>query len=219
MRSTTPVQDFVRPLWRENPVLVQTLGMCPTMAITNTVINGVSMGLTTAFVLTGSSLFVSLLARYVVSEVRISSYILIIATFTTLADLLLAAVVPDIHKALGAFIPLIVANCILLGRQEAFAQKNPVGRSVLDALGTGFGFTFGLFLMSMVREILGNGSFAGVHLFGPNFEPWLIFMLPPGGFFTLGLWLLTLSFIRTRRSGKRPLRRWPNAIPAGKAAA
>jgi electron transport complex protein RnfE len=218
VRQTTALQDFLKPIWKENPTFVQTLGMCPTMAVTNTVINGFSMGVTTTFVLVGSAFFVSLFRKQVPSEVRITTSILVIAAFTSLADMFVAALAPSIYKALGAFIALIVANCVLLGRMEAFAQKQPVGRSVLDSLGTGIGFTLGLSCVSAVREILGNGSFAGIPLFGSHFQPWLIFMLPPGGFLALGFWLLFLSFLRTRRKDVRE-RLWPLVVTRRKVAA
>ncbi|HET9515095.1 MAG TPA: electron transport complex subunit RsxE [Gemmatimonadales bacterium] len=200
MRTTTPRQDLVRGVWRENPVLIQALGLCPTLAVTNTVANSLAMGLATFFVLLGSSFLVSSLRRWVPGEVRISTYILIIATFVTVADMALAAIVPDIHKALGAFIALIVVNCIILGRQEAFASRNPVGRSVLDAVGTGGGFVISLLLMGTIREVLGNGTLLGQPLFGPRYEPWVIMILPPGGFLTLGVILLLLSAIAQRRA-------------------
>lgn len=200
MRTTTPRQDLVRGVWRENPVLVQALGLCPTLAVTNTVANSLAMGLATFFVLVGSSFLVSSLRRWVPGEVRISTYILIIATFVTVADMALAATVPDIHKALGAFIALIVVNCIILGRQEAFAARNPVGRSVLDAVGTGAGFVIALLLMGTIREVLGAGTLLGYPLFGPRYEPWVIMILPPGGFLTLGVILLLLSVITQRRA-------------------
>ena len=141
MSQNTATDDLIKGLWRENPVLVQVLGLCPTLAVTNSVANAIAMGVATFFVLVASSFLVSLVRKWVPDEVRISTYILIIATFVTVADMALAALVPDIHKALGAFIALIVVNCIILGRQEAFAGKNPVGRSVLDAVGMGIGFT------------------------------------------------------------------------------
>jgi electron transport complex protein RnfE len=211
-RGTTPTHDLLRGVWRENPVLVQMLGLCPTLAVTNTVANSLAMGIATFFVLLGSSLLVSSLKRLIPDEVRITAYILIIATFVTIADLALAAIVPDIHKALGAFIALIVVNCIILGRQEAFASKRPVGRSVLDAVGTGGGFMIALLLMGGTREVLGNGSFLGYSLFGPNYEPWIIMILPPGGFFTLGAILLFMSW-RAERHVRRPQpRRWPHQV-------
>ena len=199
MKQTTAREDLLAGVWRENPVLVTVLGLCPTLAITNSVANSLAMGAATFFVLVGSSFLVSSVRRWVPNEVRISTYILIIATFVTVADMALAALVPDIHKALGAFIALIVVNCIILGRQEAFASKNPVGRSVLDAAGNGIGFMITLLLMGSIREVLGYGMFLGVPLFGPHYEPWVIMILPPGGFLTLGVILLVMSLIERRR--------------------
>ncbi len=219
MKETRAIEDFTANIWQNNPTFVMMLGMCPTMAVTNTVINGFSMGVTTTFVMVGSAFFVSLFRKYVPSEVRLTTSILVIAAFTTLADMFVAALAPTIYKALGAFIALIVSNCLLLGRMEAFAQKRPVGRSVIDAFGTGIGFTLGLSMVSAVREILGNGSFAGIPLFGPHFQPWLIFMLPPGGFMALGMWLLALSFLKTRKKGERRLRLWPVVVTRRKVAA
>lgn len=219
MKETRPIDDFLTPIWKESPTFVQMLGMCPTMAVTNTVINGFSMGVTTTFVLVGSAFFVSMFRKYVPGEVRLTTSILVIAAFTSLADMFVAALAPSIYKALGAFIALIVSNCILLARMEVFAQKRPVGRSVLDSLGTGIGFTLGLSMVASIREILGNGSFAGFSLFGPHFQPWLIFMLPPGGFMTLGIRLLVLSAIRTRRKGERRVRLWPVVVTRRKVAA
>lgn len=192
-KTTTPAQDLARGVWRENPVLVQMLGLCPALAVTNTVVNGLAMGLATFFVLFCSSLLVSTLKRWIPQAVRISTYILIIATFVTLADMALEAFVPEIHKALGAFIALIVVNCIILGRQEAFSSKNPVGRSLLDAAGTGAGFIIALFLLGAFREVLGYGSFFGLPILGDAYEPWVIFILPPGGFLTIGSLLLVLN--------------------------
>ena len=212
MRATTPQHDLLRGIWRENPVLVQLLGLCPALAVTNTLANGIAMALATFFVLLGSSVLVSSLRRLIPTEVRITAYILIIATFVTIVDLLLAAVVPDIHKALGAFIALIVVNCIVLGRQEAFASRNTVGRAALDAVGTGVGFTIALVLLSSFRELLGSGSLLGVPILGPTFEPWIIMILPPGGFFTLGAILLFMAW-RAERHVRRPQpRRWPHLV-------
>jgi electron transport complex protein RnfE len=212
------MQDLTRGLWRENPVLVTLLGLCPTLAVTNTVANGIAMGLATFFVLLGSSLLVSSLKRLIPNEVRISAYILIIATFVTLVDMLLQAIVPEIHKALGAFIALIVVNCIILGRQEAFAAKRPVGRAVLDAVGNGFGFMIALMLMSVPRELLGNGSILGYDIMGPDFEPWIIMILPAGGFFTLGSLMLLFSWWNSRKQADVRPRRWLHGVLPGKAA-
>jgi electron transport complex protein RnfE len=196
-------QDFLRGVWRENPALVQALGLCPTLAVTNTVVNSMAMGIATTFVLLGSSVLVSLVRRLVPGEVRITTFVLIIATFVTIADMALEALVPGVHRALGAFVALIVVNCIILARQEAFASRQPVGRAALDALGTGAGFIVALLMMGTVRELLGSGSLLGRSLFGAGFEPWVIFALPPGGFLTLGLWLVGLSWWCTRRARGR----------------
>jgi electron transport complex protein RnfE len=218
MRVTTPKQDFVRGIWNENPVLIQMLGLCPALAVTNTVANSLAMGLATFFVLTGSSLLISTFKKFIPHEVRISTYILVIATFVTIADMSLEAIVPEIHKALGAFIALIVVNCMILGRQEAFSSKRPVGRSLLDAFGTGIGFIIAMVMMGSVREILGNGSFLGVSIFGPNYEPWLVFVLPPGGFLTIGFILLTMNWIERKRKQRSEIREWPEGVASEKAA-
>ncbi len=195
----TVLADMWRGISRENPVLVQFLGMCPTMAVTNMLANGVAMGTATTFVLVGSGLFVSLFRKYIAHEVRITSYILIIATFVTLADMILAATFPSISKALGPFMPLIVANCLLLGRAEAFAARVPVRRAVADGLGMGMGFTLSLSMLSALRELLGRGSLLGHPVFGPRFEPWVFMVMPPGGFFALGVALLVLAWVTERR--------------------
>ena len=190
---------FLKGLWRENPVFVQVLGMCPTLAVSNTAMNALSMGLAATFVLVMSSALVSLLRRFVPKQVRIATYILIIATFVTIVDFLIQAISLEVHKALGAFIALIVVNCIILGRAEAFASKNTLGRSLLDAAGMGLGFTFALLCLGVVRELLGAGTLFGVTVLGGAFQTWSIFLLPGGGFFTLGAWLLVFSGWSARR--------------------
>jgi electron transport complex protein RnfE len=200
MKTTSPQADFTRGIWRENPVLVQLLGLCPALAVTNTVANSLAMGLATTFVLLGSSVLVASAKKMVPHEVRISTYILIIATFVTVADMVLQAVVPEVHKELGAFVALIVVNCLILSRQEAFASKRPVGRAALDAIGSSTGFLIALLIMGAVRELLGNGSLLGRPVFGPHFEPWVIMILPPGGFLTLGLVLIGLAWFEERRA-------------------
>jgi Na+-translocating ferredoxin:NAD+ oxidoreductase subunit E len=212
MRETTAQYDLVRGIWKENPVLVHLLGLCPALAVTNTVENAIAMGAATFFVLTGSSILISLMKNLIPREVRIPTFILIIASFVTIVDMVLAAVVPEIHKALGAFIALIVVNCMILGRQEAFASKRPVGRAILDAFGTGTGFMLALVLMGGFREILGNGTFLNFPLFGESFEPWVIMILPPGGFFTLGFILLGLSWWRGRKAPAAEIRHWPHSV-------
>ena len=218
MRETTARQDLIRGIWKENPVLVQLLGLCPALAVTNTVPNSIAMGLATFFVLMGSSLLVSLMKNWIPSEVRISAYILIIATFVTIADLVLAAVVPLIHKELGAFIALIVVNCMILGRQEAFASKRPVGRALLDAAGTGTGFMIAMLMMGTFREVLGNGSIMGYSVLGPNFEPWIVMILPPGGFLTLGFLLLWFGWWSERTTEAVRVRQWPHGVASGEEA-
>ena len=189
----------MKGLWRDNPVFVQVLGMCPMLAVTNSAINALAMGLATLFVLVGSSFLVSAFRPLIPKQVRISLYIIIIATFVTIVDYTLLALVPAVHKELGAFIPLIVANCLILGRQEAFASRHSVGYAVMDAVGMSAGFLIALFSLGAVREILGNGSLFGVNLFGANFEPWVIMILPPGGFITLGLILLFFNWVTERK--------------------
>jgi len=199
MKQPALPEDFLRGLWKENPTLVQLLGLCPTLAVTNSVANCLAMGSATLFVLCGSCLLVSLLRRLIPNEIRISGFILIIATFVSVADMMLEAAVPSIHKALGAFIALIVVNCIILGRQEAFSSKHGPKRALLDAAGMGLGFTGTLCAMGTIREVLGSGSFLGFPLFGPRYEPWVFMVLPPGGFLTLGCLLLLKSWLAARR--------------------
>jgi len=196
-------QEFAKGLWDENPVFRQLLGLCPTLAVTNAVINGFAMGMATAFVLIFSSLVVSSIKKLIPSQVRIASYVVIIATFVTVADRFLAAFFPPISKSLGPYVPLIVVNCIILGRQEAFSSKNTVGRSLIDALGMSSGFVLAMLILSAVREILGMGTFLGYQVMGPWFEPWIIMILPPGAFITLGILLaLALQIERKTKSRK-----------------
>lgn len=191
--KNSPTNDFIKGLWRENPVFVQVLGMCPVLAVSNTAENALAMGLATTFVLLMSNMLVSSLRSVIPRQVRIACYILIIATFVTMVDYLIQAISVELHKALGAFISLIVVNCLILGRAEAFASKNSLGRSMLDALGMGLGFTFGLLCLGAVRELLGNGSLFHVALFPDHFQEWIVMMLPAGGFFTLAIWLLIFN--------------------------
>ncbi len=195
--------EFAKGLWKENPVFVQVLGMCPMLAVTNSAINAVAMAAATTFVLIGSSFLVSLLRKVIPKQVRISTYIIIIATFVTLADFILKALVPAVHKELGAFIALIVVNCLILGRQEAFSSRNGIKLAVMDAAGMAAGFAFALFCLGAVREILGSGSIFGFSLFGPNFEPWVIMILPPGGFLMLGLILLFFNVVKDWKSKRK----------------
>jgi electron transport complex protein RnfE len=196
----TNMEEFVKGLWKENPVFVMLLGMCPVLAVTNSVVNALAMGAATTFVLVMSSTLVSVLRKWIPKQVRIASFILIIATFVTVVEYLIQAISLDIHKALGAFISLIVVNCVILGRSEAFASRNSIGKSMLDALGMGLGFTFACFCLGFVRELLGNGTFAGVQVLPDSYEPWTIMILPGGAFFVLGGWLLLFNWLRERKS-------------------
>ena len=197
--SKSSTDEFIKGLWKENPVFVQVLGMCPMLAVTNSAINAVAMGGATFFVLVGSSFLVSTFRHLIPKQVRISCFIIIIATFVTIADYTLLALVPKVHKELGAFIPLIVANCLILGRQEAFASRHPTKLAVMDAVGMASGFMLALFSLGAVREILGDGALFGVNLFGANFEPWVIMILPPGGFLTLGVILLFFNWFKYKK--------------------
>jgi electron transport complex protein RnfE len=198
-------KETVKGLWQENPVFVQLLGLCPALAVTNSAINGLAMGGATTFVLVGSSILVSLFRNLIPKQVRITSFIITIATFVTVVDFSLQALLPQIHKELGAFIALIVVNCLILGRQEAFASKNSFRFAVGDAVGMALGFTVALVLLGGIREILGNGSLFGVSLFGEAFEPWVIMILPPGGFLTLGVLLIIFAQVQKNRLRRQAL--------------
>ena len=187
-RARSLTFEFMKGVWKENPVISQLLGMCPVLAVTNEVKNGIAMSGAVFFVLTLSAVMISLVRKLIPPQVRIASYIVVVAAFVTIADLMLAAFFPAQSKALGPFVPLIVVNCIILGRMEAFASKNTLGRSVIDALGMSAGFAVALLLMCTVREILGAGTWLGVKVLGAGwFDPWVVMILPPGAFFTLGV--------------------------------
>lgn len=216
MTTPSPPDVFLDGVWKRNPVLVQVLGMCPALAVTNSAVNGLAMGAATLFVLLGSSLLVSSTRRWVPRAVRITTWILVIATFVTIADLSLQAFLPDVHRELGAFVALIVVNCLILGRQEAFASRNGPGLAALDALGMGIGFTLSLTLLGGAREVLGRGALFGVDLFGPRFEPWVVMILPPGGFLMLGVLLLILSAVEERRTRARRRRHEVETTPGAR---
>ncbi len=196
-------EEAAKGFWKENPVFIQLLGLCPALAVTNSVINGLAMGAATTFVLVGSSLLVSMLRNVISKQVRITSFIIVIATFVTVADFTLQALAPGVHKELGAFVPLIVVNCLILGRQEAFASRNPVRVAVADAAGMAVGFAFALVLLGAIREVLGSGSLFGVPLFGDSFEPWVIMILPPGGVLTRGRRMGLFAHVAERRRQAR----------------
>jgi Na+-translocating ferredoxin:NAD+ oxidoreductase subunit E len=184
-------------LLKENPTFVIVLGTCPTLAITTAAVNGIGMGAATTFVLVFSNLFIALLKNFIPDKVRIAAFIVVIATFVTIVDLVMKAYTPDLYKSLGIFIPLIVVNCIILGRAEAFAQKNKVWPSVLDGLGMGIGFTLAITLLASIREIIGNGSIFNIRLLGENAATILVFILPPGAFVTYGLLIAIINRVKT----------------------
>ncbi|MCF8009577.1 MAG: electron transport complex subunit E [Halanaerobiales bacterium] len=191
-------KDFKNGLWKENPIIVLVIGMCPTLAVTNTVENGLAMGIATSFVLISSEIVISLFKKLIPNNVRIPSFILIIATFVTFTDYFLKAFFPDIAASLSLFIPLIVVNCLILGRQEAFASKNPTSRAIADALGMGIGFTWVLVLLSAVRELFGMGSIFGIGILGSWYEPMVIMVLPAGAFLSLGILVGIMNMIKRR---------------------
>ncbi|MGD9252660.1 MAG: electron transport complex subunit E [Holophagae bacterium] len=192
-------EAFVRALWQENPVLRLLLGLCPVLAVTTSVIDAAGMGLATTFVLVASSFVVSVIRGIVPRSMRIPIFIVVIATFVTMVDLLLQAYLYSLSKSLGLFVPLIVVNCMILGRAEAFASRNPVRASLADGLGMGLGFTLALLALGAVREVLGSGSLLGRPLVGPDAPTALLFVLPPGAFLTLGLLIWLGNEIEARR--------------------
>ena len=198
-RQVSTTDEFLKGLWRENPVFIQVLGLCPALAVSNTAPNALTMGLATTFVLLMSELSVCALRNVIPREARIVCYICIIASFVTTVDYLIQAASLELHKSLGAFISLIVVNCLILGRAEAFASKNTLGRSILDGLGMGIGFSFALLCLGAVREILGAGTLFGISLFHDGFQQWVVMILPSGGFFTLAGWLLLFNMLQRRK--------------------
>lgn len=184
----------------ENPVFVQVIGMCPTLAVTTSAINGLGMGLSTTAVLVCSNIVIAMMRKIIPSKIRIPAFIVVIATFVTIIGMLLKAYIPSLDVALGLFIPLIVVNCLILGRAESFASKNKTLESAADGLGMGLGFTLSLTVLAAIREILGNGSLFGISLFGASFEPALLFILPPGAFLTLGFLLAGLNKLKNKKA-------------------
>jgi len=201
--KTKPLAILKNGMLDENPTFRLVLGMCPTLAVTTAASNGIGMGLAATFVLIGSNVVVSALRKFIPDKVRIPAFVVIIAAFVTIVQMLLKAFVPALNDSLGIFIPLIVVNCIILARAEAFASKNTVGASFFDGLGMGLGFTIALLIIASVREILGNGTFFGMQLFGANFQPMLIMVAAPGGFITLGLLLGLLNKLTMKKKGAR----------------
>jgi electron transport complex protein RnfE len=197
--------EYIKGLWEINPIFKQVLGMCPTLAVTVSVMNGLAMALATTFVLVFSSLLISSIRKWIPNQVRIAAYIVVIATFVTIADLVMKAKFPELSKALGPFVPLIVVNCIILGRAEAFASKNTPFRSFLDALGNGTGFLIALIVMGGIRELLGSRTLLGYSVLPNGFEPWLIMILPAGAFLTLGLLMGLANFYVDKKKRNQQL--------------
>ena len=199
MKEKSGLSVFLNGLNKENPTFVQLLGMCPTLAITTTLFNGLGMGLSATAVLVMSNILISLLRKFVPDKVRIAAYVVIIATFVTIVDMSLKAFLPELASSLGTFIPLIVVNCIILARAEAFASKNSVAKSALDGLGMGLGFTGALCIISAVREFFGSGTIWGIEIYGKTITPPAIIGMPPGGFIVLGLLIALINFIVAKK--------------------
>lgn len=194
---------FVNGIFNENPVFRLVLGACPIIAVTTSVANGIGMGMAVTLVLLGSNLVISALRNFIPNKVRIPAYMVVISTFVTIIQLLMQAFIPSLYEALGIFLPLIVVNCIILARAEAFAGKNAVMPSIADGIGMGIGFTFALILISAVREFFGTGSIMGFQLMGASFEPVLLFILAPGGFLVFGLLLGIINAIVDKRKANK----------------
>lgn len=194
---------FVNGIFNENPLFRLVLGTCPTIAVTSNATNGLGMGLAATFVLLGSNVVISMLRNFIPNKVRIPAFIVVICTFVTMVQMLMQAFVPPLYEALGIFIPLIVVNCIILARAEAFASKNSVARSALDGLGMGLGFTLGLILIGSIRELIGNGTIFNYNIMGASYQPMLLLVLAPGGFIVYGLCLGIINAISEKCSAKK----------------
>ena len=193
-------KEFSKGIYEQNPVFKQALALCPTLAVTSSVENSLGMGVAATFVLLCSNLLISLIRKGVPGKIRIPIYIVVIASFVTITDLSMAGFLPELHKTLGIFVPLIVVNCVILGRAESFAGKNSIGLSFLDGLGMGIGFTLALVIIGAIREFLGNGSLMGVPMLSSSFEPVLIMILPPGAFLTIGFVLGFFNWLENRKN-------------------
>ena len=197
------VSEFTKGLYKENPVFRLALGLCPTLAVTSSVENGVGMGVAATLVLVSSNFIISLVRNLVPKKIRIPIYIVVIATFVTIIEMLMQAYSPELYKALGIFVPLIVVNCIILGRAEAFASKNGVIYSVIDGIGMGIGFTLSLVVISSIRELLGNGSFYGIPILPESYKPVIIMIMAPGAFLTLGYVLSFFQWLDLRTKKRK----------------
>ena len=202
---------FLGGVITENPTFHLVLGTCPTMAVTTSATNGVGMGAAATFVLIGSNVVISLLRNFIPDKIRIPAFIVVICTFVTMVQMFMQAFVQELYASLGMFIPLIVVNCIILARAEAFASKNPVLPSAVDGLGMGLGFTIAITVMGAIRELIGSGTVFGMQVFGASYEPMLLLVLPTGGFLVFGLMLASINII----TGKFEARRAKKAAPAG----
>jgi electron transport complex protein RnfE len=191
--------ELTKGVYKENPVFRIVLGLCPSLAVSTSVQNAIGMGAAATFVIVGSNVVVSLLRNVIPARVRIPCYIVVIAAFVTVVELVMAAYTPALSKALGIFVPLIVVNCIVLGRAEAFANKNGVWLSTLDGIGMGIGFTFALLIISTIREILGDGKLFGYMVFGPNYQPALVMIMAPGAFITMGMLIGYFNLLDAKR--------------------
>ena len=201
MKANTPMERLYNGIVKENPTFVMMIGMCPTLAVPTSLINGVGMGLTTTVILTLSNLMIAALRRFIPDGVRMPAYICVVASFVTIVEFLLQAYIPSLNDALGIYIPLIVVNCIILGRAEAYAGKNPVLPSIFDGLGMGLGFTIGLLSIGAFRELLGSGTLCGFRIMPEAYEPVNIFIMAPGAFFVLALLVAFLNKMRSRKPG------------------
>lgn len=193
------VERLYNGIIKENPTFVLMLGMCPTLAVTTSAINGAGMGLASTVVLTLSNMMISLLRKIIPSRVRMPAFIVIVASFVTMVDFLMQGFVPDLYGSLGIYIPLIVVNCIILGRAEAYASKNPVLPSMFDGLGMGLGFTMGLTILGAFRELIGAGTVFGLSIMPASYEPMIIFILPPGAFFVLAALVAVQNKLKNKK--------------------
>jgi electron transport complex protein RnfE len=201
MAKNNYIKLLTDPLIKGNPVFVLLLGLCPTLGVTNSAINGMAMGLATLVVLSCSNVIISAIKKLIPAKVRIPAYIIVIATLVTIVQMVMQGYLPELYAVLGLFLPLIVVNCIILGRAESFASKNGVFPSLLDGIGNGLGFTLALTVLGSIREILGNGSFFGLQLTPPTFQPALIFILAPGAFITIGFIIAAQNYIKMKKEG------------------
>jgi Na+-translocating ferredoxin:NAD+ oxidoreductase subunit E len=194
---------FLNGVITENPTFRLVLGTCPTMAVTTSATNGIGMGAAATFVLVGSNVVISLLRNFIPDKIRIPAFIVVICTFVTMVQMFMQAFLPSLYSSLGIFLPLIVVNCIILARAEAFASKNTVLHSAADGIGMGVGFTIALTLIGSIREILGNGTIFGASVFGPSYQPMLLLILPAGGFIVFGLLLALFNVVSAKVAGKK----------------